>query len=505
MRAYQKPPGTSLSDTSGGALAAAAFAADSLAEQRTKATLALLSNPDDNPTLIIRDKLDGEEEFVHASEPDEQGILPFDDEQQQPWGMAEAAATVQIKGAGAILSSAIASRASQGGIHRPGRSGKSFTSEASSNSGSQQPINGLRSSSKASGSFLHQSDNSVPEGRRGPLGEGRELNSSDTSGCGSGGGSVRQPPIARHSSSDELQLAKDEDAAAFASGQAVAEGRESQASEDAAAALAAAWNAARAAGPNSNSGWADSPRADSSGRPRSPVSASCDGQLQWQQQSGDGHVARQQTWMSASAQGAAAAAAALQSMQLQPQLPHCQAQNDHSTAVGNAGPAVAFLARFGYLVDDLVGDEQHIALQRVSNPILSFHLVSILQRTLTALFFGLYHFHFVSFVQVAVLILLHVSFVLYLLAVRPYSSQIQLMFDLLAYLCEVTVVAAAVMLRAQPGNEHLAKVLVVCYFIDVLVMIIPEVIRCLMLAWQWLKRGQSSNAETITGTGAGNK
>jgi hypothetical protein len=209
--------------------------------------------------------------------------------------------------------------------------------------------------------------------------------------------------------------------------------------------------------------------------------------------------------MSASAQGAVAAAAALQATQLQPQLPHCQSQNDHPSQTGDEGPAAVFLAKFGYLVDDLVGDEQRVALQRVSTPILSFYLVSMLQRTLTALFFGLYHFHCVSIVQVAVLILLHASFVLYLLAVRPYSSSFQLMFDLLAYLCEVTVVAAAIMLRSQPSNNRLVKVLVFCYFIDVLIMIIPEVVRCLVVAWQWLKRGQNSSTETIASTGQGNK
>jgi hypothetical protein len=162
MRAYQKPLGTSLSGATQGALAATAFAGDSLAEQRAKATLALLSNPDDNPTLIFRDKLDGEEEFIHANEPDEQGLPCFDDE-QQPWGIAEAAATVRLKGA-STASQAVAARALQGVTHRPGRSGTSFTSEPESNQGALQPVNGLRSSHKASGNFDHQHSRPLQEG-----------------------------------------------------------------------------------------------------------------------------------------------------------------------------------------------------------------------------------------------------------------------------------------------------------------------------------------------------
>lgn len=72
MRTYHKPYGSS------GAGDAAAVGADTLhagdpsftsgAGRRSRATLALLSRPEDNPTLIIRDRRTGEEEYGRGSD-----------------------------------------------------------------------------------------------------------------------------------------------------------------------------------------------------------------------------------------------------------------------------------------------------------------------------------------------------------------------------------------------------------------------------------------------------
>jgi len=168
--------------------------------------------------------------------------------------------------------------------------------------------------------------------------------------------------------------------------------------------------------------------------------------------------------------------------------------------------AVKFLSKHGFMVDDLVGDEQAVAVQRSRWHILLLHVVSIVQRCLTAIMFGLYHFSYVSVKQAGLLISFHAAFILYLVAIRPFASWLLLISDVLAYFCELTVLAVAMVLQANPSyNKHqqLTHALIACYFFDVAAMIVPEFLRYILMAWAWVQarrlRQQSAQEHTEPG------
>lgn len=178
----------------------------------------------------------------------------------------------------------------------------------------------------------------------------------------------------------------------------------------------------------------------------------------------DGAVmTRQQTWMPASGP---------------------QSSGQHAS---RPDAKVQFLSRYWFLVDDLVGDDKVAALQRLYLPVLAFYLVSVLQRCLTALFFGLYHFHYVSISQLTVLMVLHALFIWYLIAARPYASKLMLAADVIAYSCELTILGTAVVLKQAPANSTVLAVLVTCYFVDIAVMLLPEIMRYVQIGYKWLQ------------------
>jgi hypothetical protein len=257
----------------------------------------------------------------------------------------------------------------------------------------------------------------------------------------------------------------------------LAEGVEEQpaAHEAKQAAMAAAWNTARGDHAASSSGWGGS-------RPGDTVSLTG---VAIAGNESTGCMARQQTWMGDNVHES-----------------HMLQQSADTLAA--EGAASRFLDRFWYMVDDLVGDDKPQALARVRLPILVFYIVSSLQRVLTALFFGFYHFAYTSFAQLGMLVALHALFVLYLLAVRPYASKLLLGSDVVAYVCEITILAAALLLRHAPNSKALLQVLVGCYFVDVVLMMLPELLRYCIMAWQWWqrRRQQRSSAAAAAGTAA---
>lgn len=315
--------------------------------------------------------------------------------------------------------------------------------------------------------------------------------------------SIRHPPEAGPSSSDEEEDLDEPVAASNGGARAVAEGVEPpQLAGDAEqAAMAAAWNAARATGHGgSNSGWGGGSRpggivssagiafgTSASGAPNAAARAATRQHVSLQ-----GGAASQHTWTTAGSRAAAALGLRQQRHQ-------------------NADPAAAaarFLDRFWFMVDDLVGDDKQVAMQRVRLPVLVFYVVSTLQRCLTALFFGLYHFSYISTTQLSVLLALHTAFFLYLILVRPYVSVLMLAADLLAYGCELSILAAALLLRQQPGNPQLLQLLVACYFIDVTFMLLPDLLRYCVMAYQWLQhrkrqKQQQAGGQSQAGTAAG--
>lgn len=152
--------------------------------------------------------------------------------------------------------------------------------------------------------------------------------------------------------------------------------------------------------------------------------------------------------------------------------------------------ATKFLKKHGFMVDDLVGDEPEMAVQRSQWKILLLHVISILQRCTTAVMFGFFHFRYISITQLGMLIALHAAFIGYLVVVRPYASWLLLLSDVLAYLCELTVLAVAVLLQSNPEyttHQQLAHALIACYFFDVAAMVVPELLRYLAMGWAWVQ------------------
>jgi hypothetical protein len=232
--------------------------------------------------------------------------------------------------------------------------------------------------------------------------------------------------------------------------------------------------------------------------------------------SGDGAQARlrkQHTWVSEA--GASSAGAALT-----PSQAGAGAGAGVGTGAGmiqerqqqREAAARKFLQKHGFLVDDLVGDEPELAVQRSRLHILLLHVISILQRCLTAVMFGLFHFRYISITQIGVLIALHAGFIGYLVLVRPYASWLLLLSDVLAYLCELTILGTAVRLQSNPGftqHQQLATALIVCYFFDVAAMVVPEVLRYLAMGWAWLQarrqRQQQQQQQQSGNIGKGGK
>lgn len=160
--------------------------------------------------------------------------------------------------------------------------------------------------------------------------------------------------------------------------------------------------------------------------------------------------------------------------------------------------AVKFLEAHGFMVDDLVGDEPNRAAQRSQWKILLLPVISILQRCLTAVMLGFFHFCYISPTQLGMLIALHTGFIGYLLVVRPYASWLLLLSDMLAYLCELMVLAVAVLLQRNPEyimHQKLTHVLIACYFFDVAAMVVPELLRYIAMGWAWVQARSTREAQ----------
>jgi hypothetical protein len=166
---------------------------------------------------------------------------------------------------------------------------------------------------------------------------------------------------------------------------------------------------------------------------------------------------------------------------------------DRPQSPTQGAPATQFLQRFGYLVDDLVGEGSKADASRVRLPITGLYLANFLQRCATAIVFGVFHFSYVSLVQVGLLLTMHLGFIVYLVLVRPYWSWLLLASDITAYLCEVVILVCGVLLLQHPHNPHLAQALLTCYYLDIVVVMLPDLLQLLTAAvkWAWVNLGQS--------------
>jgi hypothetical protein len=155
---------------------------------------------------------------------------------------------------------------------------------------------------------------------------------------------------------------------------------------------------------------------------------------------------------------------------------------------GKLKHTLTFLERFGCLFDDLVGCNETLQLSRVRLSVLSVYLWSFLQRCTTAAAFGAFHMQTISALQLGMLVTLHASYVTYLVVVQPYTAQLMLISDLLAYGCELAILVGAVVLLQQPQSQALHTMFVVCYFAALLLMVIPDGFILLWRCWQWTSR-----------------
>jgi hypothetical protein len=132
LRAYQRPAGSA--SMAGAAHAAQQTAATSQQQQqRAKATLALLGDLDDNPTLIIRDRRSGEEEvdeFFNRS------TRSSSDDGEDERTIAANRPTASAAGAMASADGAARVRSQREGTAQPsGSKGRSLVSEAGGSAG----------------------------------------------------------------------------------------------------------------------------------------------------------------------------------------------------------------------------------------------------------------------------------------------------------------------------------------------------------------------------------
>lgn len=152
--------------------------------------------------------------------------------------------------------------------------------------------------------------------------------------------------------------------------------------------------------------------------------------------------------------------------------------------------SIRFLRRFGFLMDDLVGADTDAMPSRVRFPVTCLYLAGFLQRCSTAVVFGVFHFHWVSVVQLGLLLALHLAFIIYLLVVRPYISAMLLCSEIIAYGCEVVILIAATILLQHPYSPSLNNTLLTCYYLDICAVMLPDVLHLCYLAWKWWRQRQ---------------
>lgn len=485
MRTYQRP-----ASMAGTRTAEAQEAAANQQQQRAQATLALLGDLDDNPTLIIRDRRSGEDELDEIFD---RGTRSSSDDGEGERSRLPASRPTASGAGGAAAADGMARVRSQRQAAvsvegKPQQQGGSRWRSLVSEQGNAQSSSAVRSAGEAGGSGSARSSRSI-EGSTGGavLGSRSKVLRAGSPAAPPGEELAPQAGTSRPALLSFLPVSPDDEedmltggagGAPRAGGRPLGEGVEEQqqitAQDSEQAAMAAAWNAARGDYGPSTSGWGGGPRAEVVSLTGVAVGGN----------DGPAPITRQQTWMGGN--------------------DHAEQQQLASSGMfGDTAAAGRFLDRFWYMVDDLVGDDRAQALPRVCLPILLFYVVNSVQRVLSALFFGFYHFAYISLTQLGALVVLHALFVLYLLAVRPYASKLLLGSDVVAYLCELTILAAALLLRQAPNSTALLQVLVGCYFIDVLFMMLPELLRYCVMAWEWWQRRRQQRLNAAAGAAAG--
>jgi hypothetical protein len=143
------------------------------------------------------------------------------------------------------------------------------------------------------------------------------------------------------------------------------------------------------------------------------------------------------------------------------------------------------MARYEFLYDDVLGDDQATALSRVTAAKLLYYPFSILHRCALAWGFGLGHYLRVSWSQLLFLICIHGFFLAYMLLVRPLAVALLQWGETVALACEFAILVGAAGLLAAPESSAWSQLLLVGYFLCVSFMILPELMRWIWVGSSW--------------------
>jgi hypothetical protein len=146
-----------------------------------------------------------------------------------------------------------------------------------------------------------------------------------------------------------------------------------------------------------------------------------------------------------------------------------------------------FLARFGYLGDDLVGDDPSLAVTRVTPAVLMYYPLNIIHRTVLAAVFGSFHFAAVSMPQLVGLLLVQLAMLVYMLTVRPVIVPIIHWAEVASLVTESVLLVTGLSIIYRPGSQPALETLLAGYFICVVLIVLPDLVRYAWALVNWSK------------------
>jgi hypothetical protein len=146
-----------------------------------------------------------------------------------------------------------------------------------------------------------------------------------------------------------------------------------------------------------------------------------------------------------------------------------------------------FLAQFGYLVDDLVGDDPSLAVTRVTPWVLAYYPLNIIHRTVLAALFGSFHFAAVHMPQLVGLLLVQVAMLVYMVTVRPVIVPIIHWAEVASLVTESVLLVTGLSIIYRPGSQPALETLLAGYFICVVLIVLPDIVRYAWALVNWSK------------------
>ena len=133
------------------------------------------------------------------------------------------------------------------------------------------------------------------------------------------------------------------------------------------------------------------------------------------------------------------------------------------------------------------------AADRVRLPLLVYYPVMLLDRVALATIFGFFDSAASSELQLALLIAVHGAFMLYVSMLHPLQMWLLQWAEMLSTACEVGILTCALLLLQTPDSSLLPGALTAFYFVDVGLMVLPELIRYGIVAWRTRRKWMCCN------------